>query len=377
MAAYLDRVSRLQKTLRDHHLAGAVLAPTDQMRYLTGWAESGHERFLALLVPAEGSPVFVVPAINAEQAKTNLAGIADVRGWEDAEGWHDAARSVLCEWDFARKRAHIGRGLAIDDELDSVHLLAIQRLLPAVPCVPAGDLMASLREIKSADELAAMEHSARVTDEVFEESMASIREGMTELDLQDAIAQGYRRRGTRPDFAIVCFGAHSALPHHSPGTTRLKRGDVVLIDMGCDIEGYDSDITRTLAFGRPEPEVEKVYEIVYAAHRAALQAGKPGVACEDVDRAARQVIEEAGYGNQFIHRTGHGIGLSGHEPPYIVKRNAKPLREGMCFSDEPGVYLPGRFGVRIENIVTVTRDGLRYLNAAPPDRLRIIEPAAG
>src|SRR5262249_54068418 len=150
---------------------------------------------------------------------------------------------------------------------------------------------------------------------------------------------------------------------------RLKQGDVVIIDIGCRIEDYASDITRTIAFGEPDPEAKSVYETVYAAHRAAYDLARPGVACEEVDAAARSVIDRAGYGEFFIHRTGHGIGLSTHEPPYIVEGNRQPLREGMCFSDEPGIYLPGRFGVRIENIVTVTADGVKYLNEDPPEKM--------
>jgi len=367
MIAYVDRIARLQRLLRAERLAGAVFAPTDQMRYLTGWAEHGHERLIALFVPARGRPAFVVPAMNATQARDNPAGIRDVLPWEDAEGWHSVACGLLKSWNPE------GRALAIDDELHSIHLLGIQALLPGVSCVPAGELMARLREIKTAEELTLMQRSAAVTDAACEECLSALREGMTELDLQDAITQAYKRRGTQPAFAIVCFGANSALPHHHTGATRLKRGDVVVIDIGCVLDGYCSDITRTVAFGEPDPEAKKVYEIVHAAHRAAFEAGRPGVACQAVDRAARQVIVKAGYGDYFIHRTGHGIGLSTHEPPYIVEGNRRRLREGMCFSDEPGIYLPDRFGVRIENIVTVTGNGLRYLNADPPDALPVLE----
>jgi Xaa-Pro aminopeptidase len=236
--------------------------------------------------------------------------------------------------------------------------------------------MAQLREIKTADELSLLRCSAEVTDAVYEECLPALREGMTELEMQEVIAQAYKRRGTRPAFAIVCFGANSALPHHHTGESRLKRGDIVVLDIGCVLDGYASDITRTVAFGDPDPEAFRVYEVVYAAHRAAFEAGRPGVTCESVDRAARAVIEQAGYGENFIHRTGHGIGLSTHEPPYIVEGNTRLLEEGMCFSDEPGVYLPGRFGVRVENIVTVTADGLRYLNADPPARLPLLGTAS-
>ena len=364
---YSDRIGRVRELLREQGAAAAVFAPTDQMRYLTGWAESGHERFLALLVPAEADPVFVVPALNAPQARRNPAGIHDVVGWADETGWESAVRKLFRRWKVNRA------GLVVDDELDSVHLLGLQSIAPRARCSAAGRLMQNLREIKSADELARLQRSAELTDCVYEEALCQVRQGMTEEELQDVVAQAYKARGTRPAFAIVCFGRNSAVPHHHSGPARLKRGDVVILDIGCTVEDYYSDITRTFAFGKANPKAAEVYDIVYRAHMAALEFGRPGVTGEQVDAAARGVIERAGYGKYFIHRTGHGIGLSGHEPPNIVKGNTQPLRPGMCFSDEPGIYLPGRFGVRIENVVTVTETGLRSLNAAPPAALPIVK----
>lgn len=368
MTMYSDRIGRVQELLRENGAAAAVFAPTDQMRYLTGWAESGHERFLALLVPAEGDPTFVVPAMNAPQAKRNAAGIRDVIGWADEIGWSKPVQRLFRRW-----RVNRG-GLFVDDELDSVHLLALQAIAPRARCSAAGPLMQALREIKTTDELQRLERSARITDCVYEETLSHLRQGMTEEDLQDVVAQAYKERGTRPAFAIVCFGPNSAVPHHHPGDARLKRGDVAILDIGCVLDDYYSDITRTLAFGKPKPKAVEVYDIVHRAYTAALRFGRPGVTGEQVDAAARQVIEDEGYGRYFIHRTGHGIGLSGHEPPNIVKGNTQPLRPGMCFSDEPGIYLPGRFGVRIENVVTVTENGLRSLNAPPPAVLTVVKP---
>ena len=364
MSAYAERIRRVQDLLRADSLAAAVLAPSDQMRYLTGWAEYGHERLIALYVPAFGEPAFIVPAMSAEQARENPAGIANVIPWTDAEGWHGKMESLL-EPDSARRAA----ALAIDDELYAVHLMAIQYIAPGVRCVPAGQLMARLREVKSADEIELMRQSGAVTDAVYAESLAALKSGISELEFQDTIQRAYARRGTRAEFALVCFGPNAARPHHATGGDQLADGNIVVIDIGCKLHGYASDITRTVNFGEPEPEARRVYEIVYRAQRAAFDRIQPGVTCEDVDRAARSVIEEAGYGEQFIHRTGHGIGLSTHEPPYIVAGNSQRLQEGMCFSDEPGVYLPGRFGVRIENIVAVTDSGARYLNADPPEQL--------
>lgn len=366
MTNYSTRIAQAQAALKSAGLGGAVFAPTDQMRYLTGWAEYGHERLIALFLPAEGEPAFVVPAMNASQARDNKAGVPQVYGWEDKSGWHETVAGILESWRLS------GRGLAIDDELYSVHLLGIQSIAPGIDCVPAAAFMSTLREIKSDDELTLMKRSADLTDAVYEAGLRSLKEGMTELELQDVIGQAYKERGTKPAFAIVCFGANSAVPHHHVGGSRLQHGDVVVLDIGCLLEDYASDITRTVAFGRPDEEAFRVYDVVSAAHKAAFDAGRPGVACEALDAAARTVISEAGYGAYFIHRTGHGIGLSTHEPPYIVEGNTQALRPGMCFSDEPGIYLPGRFGVRIENIVTVEESGLRSLNAPPPEHLLVL-----
>ncbi len=369
MSVYAERIARVQEALRANQLGAAILAPSDQMRYLTGWAEHGHERLIAFFVPAAGEPAFIVPAMNAEQARENPAGTLEVFGWSDEEGWQGGMRSLL------ERSGLNGRGIAIDDEMQAVHLLEIQSLAPSAKCEAAGNLMSSLRAIKSADEIETMRHSGAITDSVYEESLTALTTGITELEFQEVIRQAYVKRGTKPEFALVCFGANSSRPHHSTGPTRLADGDVVVIDIGCKLEGYASDITRTVVFGEPEPEAKRVYDVVYRAHRAAFERIRPGVACEEVDRAARSVIEDEGYGEYFIHRTGHGIGLSTHEPPYIVAGNPQPLREGMCFSDEPGIYLPGRFGARIENIVTLTAGGAEYLNADPPNELLVIRNA--
>lgn len=369
MPDYAGRIARLQEVMREEGLSLAVLSWTDQMRYLTGFAEHGHKRFLALFVPAQGAPAFVSPALNAQQARTNAAGIEKVLGWEDSETWKGAVSSLLAEYDLPE-----GAAILIDDELYSVHLIGLQALRPDLRCLPADETLARLRSLKTPEELAAMQRAADLIDAIGEEAIGALKAGMTEEDLQDVIYAAFKREGTHASFTpLICFGANGAMPHHHSGATRLERGDVVVIDIGCVIDDYASDITRTVAFGEPrDPEAAKVYEIVSQAHLAARAVAKPGVTCEAVDAAARAVIEKAGYGPQFMHRTGHGIGLSGHEPPYILGGNTTPLAPGMCFSVEPGIYLPGRFGVRIENIVTVTEDGLRSLNVDAPVSLRIV-----
>jgi Xaa-Pro aminopeptidase len=367
MSDYSVRIARLQQEMRAEGASGALLAGTDQMRYLTGWREGGHERFVGLFVPAAGDPAFLVPAMNAEQARHTPAEIEHVVGWSDSTGWLDAARELLAGWSSVNS-------LLVDDELLSVHLLALQQAFPHTRFAAAGDVMSRLRAVKTDAELRALEAAAAMIDDVFADVIVQLVEGVTELEVAEMVLGAIRVRGSRASFTpLICFGPNAALPHHHTRSRSLRRGDIIIVDIGCTADGYASDITRTISFGEPsDPEAARVYDVVFRAHMAARAAAKPGVSGEFVDAAARSAIADAGYGDAFLHRTGHGIGLSVHEPPNIVSGNREPLSAGMCFSIEPGVYLPGRFGVRIENIVTVTPTGVRSLNAEPEPRLHVI-----
>ncbi len=370
MNDYQTRVARLQTAMQAEGVALTLLAGTDQMRYLSGWREGGHERFVGLFVPAQGETAFVVPAMNAPQARKTPLGTQQVHGWADENGWHPDAKAL-----FAQYGVGDGATVLVDDELLSVHLLGLQSLFPNVRFAPSGDLMASLRQVKTAAEVASLDEAARLIDEVFEETLTALKEGVTELEIADFVLSAIKRKGSAPSFSpLICFGANCALPHHHTGNTSLKKGDTVIIDIGCLSDYYASDITRTVSFGTPsDPDAFKVYEIVHKAHWSARNHAKPGVSCESVDNAARSIITAEGYGAEFVHRTGHGIGISTHEPPYIVSGNSLLLQEGMCFSVEPGIYLSGRFGVRIENIVTVTSDGVRSVNVDADSTLRVVE----
>ncbi|MGC8667907.1 MAG: M24 family metallopeptidase [Chthonomonadales bacterium] len=366
-AAECRRVELLQRRIRTTGCALAIIAPTDNMKYLLGWAEPPHERFMALFVPADGTPILVVPALNLEDALSAVQCVADVRGWDDAHGWEPLAAEIL-------RAIPATARVIVDDELPSGHLMRLQRLAPSVEWGSSAPVLSSLRQVKAPDEIEKLEVSARVTDGVCAAALQGLQDGIAELELQEEIRRAYLQRGVEPGFAIVCFGSNTALPHHRSSQRRLAEGDIVLLDIGCVREGYWSDITRTAAYGGADPEAAKVYSIVRSAYQAAFEAVRPGVPCERVDAAARHVIEQAGYGPAFIHRTGHGIGMSGHEAPFIVAGNRELLEEGMAFSIEPGIYLPGRFGIRVENIVVVRSSGAVSLNADPPAELPVIEP---
>ena len=370
MPDYSKRIERLQSVMKAQVADIAVFSFSDQMRYLTGYAEDGHKRFLALFVPSIGDPIFLVPAMNAPQARSNPAGIASVVGWEDSAGWHREAREL-----FDTLNAGGSHSTLIDDELFAVHLIGLQRLFPEMRFLPAEETMAILRSIKTNEEISSLKNAAELIDDVYEDSINHIREGMTETELKDIIETSIRKHGSSPSFMpLICFGMNGAMPHHSADATRLKRGDTIVIDIGCTWDNYCSDITRTVSFGQPgDSAAPHIYDIVYRAHKAAQASAHTGVSCSEVDAAARNLISEEGYGEFFIHRLGHGIGLSGHEPPYLHSANASILQTGMCFSIEPGIYLPGRFGIRIENIVQMTDSGAASLNAEPSSSLIVLQ----
>jgi D-alanyl-D-alanine dipeptidase len=363
MHPFSDRLAALQAAMKSRGVDLAVLGATDHMRYLIGWAEPPGERLLALAVPAYGDAVLLVPGLYEDQARGAVSHIPIV-SWDDGAGWQGLAS------EYALSMA-AGCRVAVDDELAAGHLLAMQALARQARWESVTPIMTALRGVKSAEEVALMERSAAMADEVFAWIVPQLRVGVSEAEIQGAIQTKFTQLGASSSWAIVCFGPNTALPHHHSGPALLQECDMVVLDLGGCLNGYQSDITRTGCFGTPSPEAARIYEIVYEAHCAALSAARPGVTCESVDGAARDVIVREGYGPRFIHRTGHGIGLSTHEPPNLVQGDTTVLRDGMCFSDEPGIYLPGRFGVRIENIITVTSDGARSLNAPPSPTLPV------
>jgi Xaa-Pro aminopeptidase len=367
MNTYQTRLERLRAEMQAQGLTAMVVTPGAAMRYLTGFSEEGYERLLALVVPpGKGQPpLFVVPSLHAGQVQANPAGITDIRLWDDAQGWQTVAADILRDW--------TGR-IGADDAMPARFTLPLAALLPRAMLALAGPVIASLRAVKDADELAAMQRAADATDALLPALFGTCRVGATEAEIAQAIYADLAQNGHEASFSpIVGAGPNGALPHHHTGPTRLQHGDVIVLDLGAKVDGYCGDITRTVALGAASDEARRVYETVCRAHQAGIAAVRPGATGHDVDAAARGVIEAAGYGAYFVHRTGHGIGLDDHEPPYIVAGNHVPLRPGECFSIEPGIYLPGKFGVRLEAIVAVAEDGTaRVLNAPVPPELPVV-----
>ncbi|MGJ5752607.1 Xaa-Pro aminopeptidase [Streptomyces puniciscabiei] len=359
-ADYRARMERAARSAADAGLAGLLVAPGPDMVWLTGYTPTAVTERLTVLVLTPGQdPVLVVPTLEAPDAEHAVGASAlTLRDWTDGKDPYDVTAALLD-----------GRGrFGISDNTWAMHLLGLQRALPDTSYASLTDALPMLRAVKDAAELELLAAAGAAADATFEEIRKVPFAGRRESDVGHDLAGLLRRFGhSQVDFTIVGSGPNGANPHHEVGDRVIERGDMVVLDFGGLKDGYGSDTTRTVHVGEPTEEERRVHDIVREAQEAGYQAVRPGVACQEVDRAARAVITDAGYGEYFIHRTGHGIGVTTHEPPYMIEGEEQPLVPGMCFSVEPGIYLPGRFGVRIEDIVTVTEDGGRRLNNTTRD----------
>ncbi|MFB7933098.1 aminopeptidase P family protein [Streptomyces sp. NPDC056039] len=352
---YRARMERAALTAAEAGLAGLLVAPGPDLVWLTGYTPPAVTERLTLLVLAAGQdPVLVVPALEAPDAhKAAGAPALTLRDWTDGKDPYAATAALL---DAS------GR-FGISDNAWALHLLALRQAMPGSSYSSLTEALPMLRAVKDAAELELMAAAGAAADATFEEIRSVPFAGRRESEVAADLDRRLRRHGhEQVDFTIVASGPNGANPHHEAGDRVIERGDMVVLDFGGLKDGYGSDTSRTVHVGEPTDEERSVHDLVRAAQEAGFRAVRPGATCQDVDRAARAVIADAGYGEYFIHRTGHGIGVTTHEPPYMIEGELQPLVPGMCFSVEPGVYLPGRFGVRIEDIVTVTEDGGRRLN---------------
>ncbi|HEX5949432.1 MAG TPA: Xaa-Pro peptidase family protein [Actinomycetota bacterium] len=350
------RIERATAQAAEAGLAGLLVTPGSDLAYLTGYDPLPLERMTLLVLVPDRDPVLLVPALERPAALTAPGAEAvEVVGWAEGDDPYAAAGPLLSS----------GR-LAISDQAWAAHVLGLQRVAPEASFTTIGAALPLLRAVKDEDELARLRAVGAAADAAFVDIVGVRFEGRSELEVAADLAEALRAHGHGTvDFTIVGSGPNGASPHHDAGERTIGAGEAVVLDFGGHMAGYCSDTTRTVSVGEPSDELRRVHEIVRAAQHAGVDAVRPGVACEAVDAAARAVIEDAGYGQRFIHRTGHGIGMDVHEPPYIVSGNPTPLEPGMTFSVEPGIYLPDRFGVRIEDIVAVTPDGAERLNRSP------------
>ncbi|OBG40538.1 dipeptidase [Mycobacterium alsense] len=358
---YARRLAAAASATADAGLAGLVITPGYDLRYLIGSRAQTLERLTALVLPASGDPTVVVPRL--ELASLQGSAVAElglaVRDWVDG----DDPYALVC--------AAFGGGpaaTAVTDSMPALHLVPLAGVL-GVPPVLATDVLRRLRMVKEQCEIDALRKAGAAIDRVHARVPDFLRPGRTEADVAADIAEAIVAEGhSEVAFIIVGSGPHAADPHHGYSDRELQVGDIVVVDIGGAYEpGYHSDSTRTYSIGEPEAEVAQRYSVLQRAQRAALEAVRPGATAEQVDAAAREVLAGAGLAEAFVHRTGHGIGLSVHEEPYIVTGNDLPLAAGMAFSVEPGIYFPGRWGARIEDIVVVTENGAEAVNNRPHD----------
>ncbi|MFJ2519033.1 M24 family metallopeptidase [Cellulosimicrobium cellulans] len=370
---YAARRERAAAHAREAGLAGLLVSPGPDLAYFTGYAPPDTERLTLLAIPAgepgaEGSASVVVPLLErGDLVSAPGADGLDVVTWRDGDDEHAAAARLLD-----------GTGTyAVSDSTWALHVLGLQQALPDARFTAFTDAVPTLRAVKDAQEVERLAAAGAAADAAF----AQIREvafaGRRERDVAADLDRFLREHGhEQVDFTLVCAGPNGADPHHDAGDRVIEPGDLVVLDFGGLRDGYGSDTTRTvLVDGGTDDALaaqqREVYDVVRRAQQAGVDAVRPGATCQDVDRAARTVIADAGYGEYFVHRTGHGIGTTTHEPPYMVEGEDRPIEPGMCFSVEPGIYLPGRFGVRIEDIVVAfppdAPDGARRLNTSTHD----------
>jgi Xaa-Pro aminopeptidase len=356
-SVYQDRIERTQAVLRAQGVAWLFVGPGSDLVYLTGINAHLSERLNLLLLPVSGKPTFVVPRLEAPNV-ADKADLADIRAWEETESPAALVAAVTGG----------AKAIAVGDQLHAVFLLRLQEAVPGARWTPGGPILRDLRVSKDDAELAAQREVARRTDQAWAAFLeAGPIQGLTERQAMDRLDGLMKERGVTPMFGICASGPNSASPHYNTGERVIELGDAVIFDWGGELDGYLSDMTRTVVIGEPSAEYRTVYEIVLRANQAAFESVRPGVPCEDVDRAARDLITRAGYGEYFIHRVGHGLGLDVHEDPYLVSGNTMPLAPGMVFSDEPSIYMAGKFGVRIEDTVVCTETGAERINSAARD----------
>lgn len=354
---FSERLVRARGAAADAGLDALLVTPGPDLFYLTGYAAVALERLTCLVLPAAGDPVLVVPTL--ERPAAEAAGVAALG--VSVLDWPETADPYAL---VAERLPESGR-VGLDDHMHAAKVLALRDALPDAEQALAGPVLGPLRARKSPAEVDALRTAGAAIDRVHERMAEWLRPGRTEREVGRDIAEAMAAEGhVKIDFVIVGSGPNGASPHHELSDRTIEAGDPVVVDIGGTTEaGYCSDSTRTyVAGGRPPADFLAYYEVLLAAQLAAVAAVRPGVSAESVDAAAREVIAAAGYGEAFVHRTGHGIGLETHEDPYIVTGNATLLEPGMAFSVEPGVYLPGRHGARIEDIVVVTADGVDRLN---------------
>lgn len=353
------RLAALRRRMTAEGVDLVALAPGANMNWLLGFSPHADERPTLLLVGPERESM-VVPELNAADVvpRTKI----DLSIWNDADGAEGATKQALAAVCPASPSM-----VAVDETMRTDFVLPLLDLLKGTRHQMANNTVGHIRMRKDPTECGSLRENAAIADSAVQAIFAALKPGISEVELAEIGRKEFRRQKAEPTFAIVASGPNGALPHHATGNRKLQAGDAVVIDIGGSKDGMCSDITRMAVIGTPPEGYEEVHAIVERAAAAAIEMACPGVRAKDVDAAARQVITDAGYGEYFVHRTGHGLGTETHEPPYIVSSSEFELDEGMVFSIEPGIYLPGKFGIRLEEIVIMNATGVEVLSGLARD----------
>ena len=354
------RQARARNFMLKNNLDMILLTGGTSMKYFTNLSWRRSERTFAWLLPVDGEPIWVCPAFERDRAEERTEHNSDIRTWQEDES------PFKLITDFFKKNKSGNGTFGIEETVRYFVTEGISKAAKSVKIVSANPVINGCRGIKTAKEIALLRYINKVTLEVIRFSFKEMKEGMTQGELSGVISAEYAKRGLR-GWALVLFGPNAAFPHGTKNPELLSPGQLVLMDTGTSFHGYQSDMTRTTIFGEPTKRQLEVWSIVKEAQSMALEKAKPGIKAGDVDKVARSVIEKAGFGkgySAFTHRLGHGIGMDGHEFPYLVKGNKLKLQAGMTFSNEPGIYIRGELGVRLEDIMVITKNGAELLTEA-------------
>lgn len=362
-----ERLDRARRLMQQRSMDAIFLTGGTSLEYFTGIRWGLSERLLALVVPAEKSAFLVCPAFEEDRAREQVAS-GPLQGGAEFLTWQEDESPYRLVADGLRSRGIANGRLGIEETVKYVFSDGVAQAAPSLALGSATPVTAGCRGVKSAHEIELMRVASQVTLKAYEAAYRALKDGMTQDQFSDLVTLAHRRLGFSGG-ASVQVGPYSALPHGSITPQVIHQGTILLIDGGCTVEGYHSDISRTFVLGKPTDKMKQVFEIEQRAQQAALAAARPGVECQAVDAAARKVITDAGYGpdyKYFTHRVGHGIGMDGHEWPYLVRGNTQKLEPGMTFSDEPGIYIRGEFGVRLEDDMLITETGAELLTPTSP-----------
>jgi Xaa-Pro dipeptidase len=363
-----QRMERARQLMSENKIDAIIVTGGTSLVYFTNIHWWMSERLFAVILPVKGNPFYVCPAFEEDRAREQIAGgpggnNAEVRTWQEDESPYQRIAEGL------KDRNLTTGNMGMEETVRYVFSEGLSTAAPGLHLVSATPVTAGCRMIKSKHELQLMKLANEVTLAAYEAAYRSTKEGMTQNDFGAMVQAAHAQQGFEGG-ASIQVGENSALPHGSAKPQVIREGTILLMDGGCKVEGYESDISRTVVLGKPTDKMKQVFEIVHKAQSAALAAAKPGVECQAVDAAARKVITDAGYGpdyKHFTHRVGHGIGMDGHEWPYLVRGNTLPLTPNMTFSDEPGIYIRGEFGVRLEDDMHITENGAELFTPQSPD----------